>query len=84
MDSLPEFVARKVLFQKEHPLVAWRMFLGLSQADLAKMARVSLEHLKSLEKSNSHLRPDHLKIFSKALGIPPGFLEIRYTHQYPN
>lgn len=81
MITLPTHVARMILFDKIHPVVAWRNYFNISQHEVANFIGVSLCEIEKIENSNLHLHPDYLPKLTHLFGIKPDAIKIKYLHQ---
>ena len=54
-------------------LRARRIFLGLSQTELADSASISFQQVQKYEKGTNRVGASRLQQFSEALGVPPSY-----------
>ena len=67
--TIPHEVAGLVVKKDMNLVKAWRVFLGLTQAVVAKRAGISQAALSQMEKSDNKLRTATLEKLAKALGL---------------
>ena len=68
--GMPDEVVTAILDEGLTPVAAWRRFRGLSQAELARRARISQVWLGRIESGNGHGRPKVRAALAAALGAP--------------
>ena len=66
--TIPAAVVDRLL-DDEHPLTVWREHRGLSRAELAARAGLTLGHIGHLETGRRHGTPDTLRRLATALDV---------------
>jgi transcriptional regulator with XRE-family HTH domain len=56
-----------------HRIRARRIFLGLSQTELADAAGITFQQVQKYEKGTNRVGASRLQQFSEALGVPPSY-----------
>ena len=67
-ELIPSEVAFSIL-DGEHPIKVWRKYRGMTQAELAKAARISVPYLSQIETGNRVGKAEVLAAVAKALGL---------------
>ena len=67
--SIPHEVAGLVIKRGMNLVKAWRTYLGLTQSEVAKKAKISQAALSQMEKRENRLRTATLKKLAGALGL---------------
>jgi len=67
--TIPHEVVGLVIKKDMNLIKAWRTHLGLTQADVAKAAKISQAALSQMEKSENKLRTATLKKLARAMGL---------------
>ena len=67
--TIPHEVVGLVVKKDMNLVKAWRVFLGLTQADIAKKAGISQAALSQMERSDNTLRTATLEKLAKAMGL---------------
>lgn len=80
MMTIPSEVARKIFFDKVHPITAWRNYFNISKEILAEITGLSMTRIDKLEKSNEHLKTNMLVILARAFDVHLQALNFRYSH----
>lgn len=75
---LPVKVARDILFNKVHPVTAWRYYYGISKEQLALTLAISEFKIDQIENSNLHLDPYWSSQLCKVFNLNESALSIRY------
>jgi DNA-binding XRE family transcriptional regulator len=67
--SIPHEVVGLVVKKDLNLVKAWRIYLGLTQAEVAKKAKISQAALSQMEKSGTKLRRGTLAKLAAAMGL---------------
>ncbi len=67
-ELIPSEVTFSIL-DGEHPIKVWRKYRGMTQAELAKAARISVPYLSQIETGNRVGKAEVLAAVAKALGL---------------
>ena len=67
--TIPHAVVGLVIKKNMNLVKAWRIYLGLTQKEVAKKAHISQAALSQMEKSENSLRTATLKKLAKAMGL---------------
>ena len=67
--TIPHEVVGLVIKKDINLAKAWRIHLGLTQAEVAKRAKISQAALSQMEKNENSLRSSTLKKLANAMGI---------------
>ncbi|MBB71007.1 MAG: hypothetical protein CMF50_01250 [Legionellales bacterium] len=78
--SLPDEVARAILYSHQHPIAAWRTFYGLSEDYLCQELGIGIDTLRKLESSNLHRHPAWLSQLKEIFGVVPEAIDIEYNN----
>ena len=68
-DSVPQEVAEKAILDDMPLIKAWRLYLGLSQKDVAKKAGISQAALSQMERAENPNRTSTLIKLAAAMGL---------------
>jgi DNA-binding XRE family transcriptional regulator len=73
--TMPSEVLNMILDEDLHPIAAWRRYRGLSQAALARRAKLSQVWISRIERGGGYGSRDTRRKLADALDAPPWALE---------